>query len=88
MRPESFEDAACLDDPVADSRAVEAEVRVVETMGAHKDLAVRPEGGDETDEFTARVSNETRAAKESWTRLAVDTDGAYLFDQQSGEAIF
>jgi multiple sugar transport system ATP-binding protein len=88
VRPESFEDAACLDDPVADSRAVEAEVGVVEAMGAHKDLTVRPEGGDETDEFTARVSNETRTVKKSWIRLAVDTDGVSLFDQQDGEALF
>ncbi len=86
IRPESFEDAALVEDPAAGT-TFEAHVLVIEPMGPHKDLAVRPLGreDEEAAEFTARVSNNTGAVERERTRLAVDTDKIHLFDPTTGD---
>jgi len=87
LRPEAFGDAALRDDPVDDASAFEARVMVVEPMGPHKDLAVRPlaQEDDESAEFTARVSNDTTVRAGDTVRLVVDTDEAHLFDTATGD---
>ncbi|MFB6079563.1 MAG: ABC transporter ATP-binding protein [Haloferacaceae archaeon] len=86
VRPESFEDAALLDDVSAD-RSIEVRVMVVEPMGPHTDLAVRAVDSedDEDAEFTARVSNDTDADAGEVVRLAVDVDEIHLFEGETGE---
>ncbi|MFB6281968.1 MAG: ABC transporter ATP-binding protein [Haloferacaceae archaeon] len=87
VRPEAFEDAALLDEGVADGRSIEARVMVVEPMGPHTDLAVRAvdRADDESAEFTARVSNDTAVEEGGTVRLAVERDAVHLFDAISGE---
>jgi multiple sugar transport system ATP-binding protein len=87
IRPESFGDSALFEDPPADNRSFEARVMVVEPMGAHTDLAVRARGheGDESAEFTARVSNDTDAVAGETVRLVVALDEVHLFDAVSGD---
>ncbi|MFB6191987.1 MAG: ABC transporter ATP-binding protein, partial [Haloarculaceae archaeon] len=82
IRPESFEDAALLEDQPGDERSFEARVMVVEPMGAHTDLAVRAIGreDEESAEFTARVSNDTGAVAGETVRLAVALEDVHLFD--------
>jgi ABC-type sugar transport system ATPase subunit len=60
---------------------------VVEPMGPHKDLAVRPlaREDDESAEFTARVENETDAEVGDTIRLIVEVDEVHLFDTATGE---
>ncbi len=66
---------------------------VVEPMGPHTDLAVRPVGGKndraqeitEDAEFTARVSNETDATEGETVRLVIETDQVDLFGPDTGE---
>jgi multiple sugar transport system ATP-binding protein len=64
-------------------------VAVVEPMGPHTDLALRPidRSEDETAEFTARVANETDATPGETLDLVVDTDAIHLFDQETGANI-
>jgi multiple sugar transport system ATP-binding protein len=87
VRPEAFADAALLDVDADPERTFEARVMVVEPMGPHKDLAVRPldREDDESAEFTARVSNDTDAQVGDTIRLAVETDEVHLFDTRTGE---
>ncbi len=87
IRPEAFEDAALLDGEPAPEHTLEARVMVVEPMGPHKDLAVRPlaREDDEASEFTARVENETDAEVGDTIRLAVEVDEVHLFDTATGE---
>jgi len=87
VRPEAFADAALVDGEPDPDRSFEARVMVVEPMGPHKDLAVRPlaREDDERTEFTARVSNDTDATVGDTIRLLVDTDQAHLFDTRTGE---
>jgi multiple sugar transport system ATP-binding protein len=87
LRPEAFEDAALLDGEPDPERTFEARVMVVEPMGPHKDLAVRPlsREDDESAEFTARVENETAAEAGDTITLAVETEEAHLFDTATGE---
>jgi multiple sugar transport system ATP-binding protein len=86
IRPEAFEDAA-LTGSVDDARTLEARVMVVEPMGPHKDLAVRPlaREDEEAAEFTARVSNDTAAEAGDTIRLVVETDEVHLFDTATGD---
>ncbi|WP_277554810.1 ABC transporter ATP-binding protein [Halobaculum limi] len=86
VRPEDFEDASLVTDPDPE-RVMEVHVGVVEPMGPHKDLAVRPVGreDDPESEFTARVSNATTATEGERIRLVVDTSNAHLFDRATGE---
>jgi multiple sugar transport system ATP-binding protein len=86
VRPEAFDDAA-LAGTVDDERTFEARVMVVEPMGPHKDLAVRPlsRETEEAAEFTARASNDTDAGVGDVIRLVVETDEAHLFDATTGE---
>jgi multiple sugar transport system ATP-binding protein len=86
IRPEAFEDAELLDESVADAQSFEARVMVVEPMGPHKDLQLRPlsQADDEDAEFTARVSNDTDAEVGDTVRLRVDVDEVHLFDQETG----
>ncbi|MFB6221293.1 MAG: ABC transporter ATP-binding protein [Halolamina sp.] len=87
VRPEGFGDAALLDEDPDPDHTFEARVMVVEPMGPHKDLAVRPlsEEDDEDTEFTARVSNDSEVAAGDTIRLTVAVDEAHLFDRDSGE---
>jgi multiple sugar transport system ATP-binding protein len=87
IRPEAFEDAALLDGEPDPAETLEARVMVVEPMGPHKDLAVRPlaREDDEASEFTARVENETDAEVGDTIRLAVEVDEVHLFDTATGE---
>ncbi|MFB6160892.1 MAG: ABC transporter ATP-binding protein [Haloferacaceae archaeon] len=89
IRPEAFEDAAVEDVDVPASESFEASVMVVEPMGPHKDLAMRPVGkeDDEAAEFTARVSNDSEATEGDTIRLAVDVDEVHLFDAKTGESL-
>lgn len=86
VRPEAFEDAA-LADHVPDGRSIEAHVMVVEPMGPHKDLALRPIGHEDAEgaEFTARVSNDSEVVEGDTIRLAVRIDEVHLFDAVTGE---
>jgi multiple sugar transport system ATP-binding protein len=87
LRPEAFVDAGLLDETPQSGRAFEAQVMVVEPMGPHKDLAVRPvdKADDEAAEFTARVDNDTDAAAGEPITLAVELDEVHLFDGETGE---
>jgi multiple sugar transport system ATP-binding protein len=86
IRPEAFDDAA-LTETADEARTFEARVMVVEPMGPHKDLAVRPlsRETEEAAEFTARVSNDTDAEVGDVIRLVVETDEVHLFDAATGE---
>jgi multiple sugar transport system ATP-binding protein len=86
IRPEAFEDAA-LTGAVDEARTFEARVMVVEPMGPHKDLAVRPlaREDEEAAEFTARVSNDTAVEAGDTIRLVVETDEVHLFDTATGD---
>ena len=86
LRPEAFVDAGLLDGSPQSGRAFEAQVMVVEPMGPHKDLAVRPADrvDDEAAEFTARVDNDTDAAVGEPITLAVELDELHLFDGETG----
>ncbi len=87
VRPEAFADAALDESSVPEGRAFDARVMVVEPMGPHKDLALRPaaRADDEAAEFTGRVSNDTAATEGGELRLAVDVDEVHLFDPVTGE---
>ena len=87
IRPEAFADAALVDGEPDPDRSFDARVMVVEPMGPHKDLAVRPlaREDDERSEFTARVSNDTDAAVGDTIRLTVEVDEVHLFDTRTGE---
>ena len=87
IRPEGFGDAALLDEEPNPDHTFEAQVMVVEPMGPHKDLAVRPlpAADDEDAEFTARVSNDSEVSAGDTIRLTVAVDEAHLFDQDSGK---
>ena len=82
VRPEAFEAVAHVDTAVDESRLVEAHVTVIEPMGSHHDLTLRPVGAedDESAEYTARVSKDTDAVEGERIRLAVDTEEVHLFD--------
>jgi len=87
VRPEGFSDAALQEVEPPAGRSFQARVMVVEPMGPHKDLAVRPRSreDDEDAEFTARIDNDTEASVGDTIRLAVDTDEIHLFDGKTGE---
>ncbi|MEF8859026.1 MAG: ABC transporter ATP-binding protein [Halolamina sp.] len=87
VRPEGFADATLLEEEPAAGRSFDARVLVVEPMGPHKDLAVRPlsREDDEDAEFSARISNDTQASVGDTIQLTVDTDEIHLFDAKSGE---
>jgi multiple sugar transport system ATP-binding protein len=86
VRPEGFADAALRDEAPPPGQSLEARVMVVEPMGPHKDLAVRPlsREDDEDAEFTARISNDTEATVGDTIKLIVDTDEIHLFDGTTG----
>ena len=96
VRPEDLYDASVIDGSRLDaSDTFEATVRVVEPMGAHKDLTLTPvdagsadgdaNGGSESDfEFTARVDADSTASAGDVLTLAVDLPKTHVFDGRSG----
>jgi multiple sugar transport system ATP-binding protein len=87
VRPGAFGDAGLLEGEIDPDRSFEARVMVIEPMGPHKDLAVRPlaREDDEAAEFTARVDNDTVAEVGGTVRLTVELDEVHLFDSETGE---
>jgi multiple sugar transport system ATP-binding protein len=87
VRPEDMKDASSIDDgELTPGTTFEALVRVVEPMGAHKDLTLVPNAdAPESAEFTARVSNESTATEGDLITLAVDVGQTHVFDGETGE---
>ncbi len=89
VRPEDLYDASVMSPPeIGDADTFEAVVRVVEPMGAHIDLAMRPlDMDEEAHEFTARVAADSTATEGDTLTLAVDMSKVHLFDKRSGDNV-
>ncbi|BBY31233.1 ABC transporter ATP-binding protein [Mycolicibacterium sediminis] len=100
IRPEHLEDAALIDTYARiRALTFEVTVELVESLGAEKYVHFRSEGagaeaaqlaelaaesGASLDEFTARVSTESKLAAGQTAELAFDTSKVTLFDADSG----
>ena len=100
IRPEHLEDAALIDSYARiRALTFEVTVDLVESLGAEKYVHFRSEGagaeasqlaelaaesGASLDEFTARVSTESKLAAGQTAQLAFDTAKLTLFDADSG----
>jgi multiple sugar transport system ATP-binding protein len=83
IRPE---DLYAVDTVDGEWQTIEMRVRVVEPMGSDIFLTMTPPG-DESVEFTARVSPEVDIEEGDLVELAVDPGKGHLFDDATGENV-
>lgn len=85
VRPEDVTDTTVVEETFPPETAFDAYVRVVEPIGADKDLTLAPsESSPEDEEFTVRVDASSTARTGDTVTFAVDMSKAHLFDSATG----
>ncbi|WP_137286337.1 ABC transporter ATP-binding protein [Halorussus salinisoli] len=85
VRPEDMTDTTVVEETFSPDTTFEAHVKVVEPIGADKDLTLAPsESAPEEDEFTVRVDSNSTATSGDTVTLAVDMSMSHLFDRTTG----
>jgi multiple sugar transport system ATP-binding protein len=85
VRPEDVTDTTVVEEPFPPETTFDADVKVVEPIGADKDLTLAPsESAPEGAEFTVRVDANSTATAGDAVTFAVDMPMAHLFDSATG----
>jgi len=85
VRPEDMTDTTVVGETFSRETTFDAHVKVVEPIGADKDLTLAPsESAPEAEEFTVRVDSNSTATAGDTVTLAVDMSMSHLFDRTTG----